>query len=234
MKAWRSGILVVLVLISAGVLVSSPAFATPNLTASSGNRPVAPFITPLGNTRDSSSRGVVVSPETARLTLGGTNISCRTANAIGYVTVTNTQLRLTSMKFGDGRGGTCTISTGGTIDNDMIIGGASSINPWHLHVRSNDAANRSAAGTINISTSFSFSATNGGVSCDFTVSARQSVAVTYTYGTTSLVVDGTLTVGVRGVTNPLRLCPASGAGSFRATYTVRPDTTRDRITVTNP
>jgi hypothetical protein len=227
MKAWRSGALVVLIVLSAGIVVSSPALATPNITASSGTGVASPFLTPMGNTRDSSSRG---SSTDTRLVLNGTTITCRTANAVGYTATTHTQLRLTSMTFGDGRGSTCITSGRVPIVGDSINGGASSVVPWHVHVKTNDAGARSATGTINISTSFSFTASNGVTTCDFTVSGSQSVTVTYTYSSTSLIVDGALVVGVTRVAGS---CPTSGSADFRAAYTVRPDTSNHRVTVTN-
>jgi hypothetical protein len=223
----RPGALLALIFVATAVaVVAAPAFATPSLTASSGTRAVAPFITPMGDTRGSVSSADSID---TRLNLGAFTITCRTATMAGYVTVTHTQLRLTSFAFGNGRGGTCSASGGAVVDGDAIVGSATSAAPWHLHVRANDALSRSATGTLNVSSPFSFTITfGGGVSCVIRASAPQSVAVTYTYNTTSLVLNGTLMVTVSGG----GFCPAGGTLTLGATYTFRPSTSRHRLAVT--
>jgi hypothetical protein len=231
MRLARHAVLLALVLAATAAAIAVPAFATPNITASSGTRAVAPFVTPIGNTLTSSSTAFSTD---SRFGLGGAEFTCRTASMTGYVAATHTQLRLTSVTFGDGRGSTCFWSGGWTFDGDSINGGASSVNPWHLHFKTHDAPTRSGQGTINISRTFSFVITTGtGASCDFTVAGGQSLATTYTYSTTSLAVDGSFTVGIRGITDPLRVCPAGGTMTLRATYTIRPTTASHRLTVTS-
>ncbi len=230
MRLVRPGVLFALVLVGTVAVIATPAFATPNITASSGTRPVTPFITPMGNTRDSSSRASSID---FTLSFGGASLACRTAGLTGYVAITHTQLRVTSLLFGDGRGATCTGTGGMTVDGDSIVSGASSANPWHLHLKTNNAPTRSATGTLNSSSIFSFTLTvGGGSSCIVTVAGPQSLPVTYTYTTTSLVLNGSLPVVVMGVTDPLRLCPAGGTWTVRATYTFRPGTQNHRLVVT--
>jgi hypothetical protein len=238
MKAFRGSVVVALLLASVLVVVASPAFATPNLTASSGDdatRPharaaVAPFITPSTNTRSPS----VGTDPTTILTLGGTSVMCRTSRAFFYVTTTHTQARITSLSFGDARGRTCSTTGGGTVDGDVISSTATSNAPWHAHVRINDARLRSASGTVNVSSAVTFIVTIPLLvsSCQFTVPA-QSVAATLTYrGPVTLIVDDrtvvTNVVAIRGT------CPRSGLARFDATYTVTPGTPADApLTVTS-
>jgi hypothetical protein len=236
MMSLKRSVLLALMLMSVVVVAASPAFATPNITASSGSRPVSPFVTPIGNTSTSSSDGLSTD---SRLSIGGTDVACRTANARGYVDVTHTNVKLTSVTFGDGRGGTCSATGGGRVDGDSIDGGATSARPWHLHVRTVDAATRSATGTVNTSSAVTFVVTVpiAGASCQFTVPAGQSVPAVYTFGNTSLAVDGTVTTNIVPVRDPIRVCPRSGTATYRATYTIRPSpaplgTRNSRLSVT--
>jgi hypothetical protein len=228
MKAFRSGLLVALVLVTAVVVVASPAFATPNVTASSGTRAVSPFITPIGSTT-SGSRGLSTD---SRFDLGGASLTCRRAIARLYVPATHTQGLVTSLRFGEpGRSpGECAVSFifNGTIDGTQVIDPTTnSTTPSRLHVRT--VSGTSATGTINVSGAFTFVVTIVGVSCTLTVPV-QSVDGVYTSTTRSLAVsDRTVTTTVAGGGG----CPASGNATFTAIYTVTPETTRDvRLTVT--
>jgi hypothetical protein len=238
MSVLRSVALVALVLVSASIVVASPVFATPNITASSGTTAVSPFITPIGNTRSlsvgSSTNSSLVLP-----TLSST-VSCTTSTIAGYVATTNTQLKLTSMSFGGGNAArNCRVSPAGTIDNRPdITCTATSSNPWFLHLRNLPSAT-SAAGTINPTSSCTVRVTIGGAAVVISVDANQSCVANagagnneYTWNTTSgvgsLVVDCTLTATI---SNPR----SSTSSTFRGTYTVRPLTSTDEpLTMTAP
>jgi hypothetical protein len=241
MKSLRnSSILIALILASALVVVASPAFATPNLTASSGaDTPlsgahsrwaVSPFITPSTNTR-SLYIGQAGTTQLAVPTLFQT-VSCTTSTAAVYASTTHTQLRVTSLSFGD-RGGRCTVSGGGRVDNRPdITCTATSARPWYIHARTVDAPNQSATGTVSLTSTcvVRLSGTLFGAVV-ITVDANQSCAGTNTYtwagATGSLVVNcsvrATLSGGISG----------SVTTTFNGTYTVRPDTRTDaKLTVT--
>jgi hypothetical protein len=243
-KSFRGSILVAAVLVSALVVVASPAFATPNITASSGTNnadvhragAVSPFITPSTNTK-SSFTGRATRPMLSIPALGEI-LECRTGFASGYVTVTHTQARITSLSFGDGARGTCTLrgTAAGTIDRDVVHCTATSNNPWLLHVQAR-GPNNSWSGTVNIppggsSCTFIFTAPTLGLSCILVVDANQSVdnAALYTNVTSSLeLVRAQVRVTIRE--NRDRRCPAPFPGSYTATfdavYTIRADTPTD-------
>jgi hypothetical protein len=223
MKSLRHGILLALVLVGTAVAVAAPAFATPNLTASSGTGPVAPFITPMGNTRNSSSDAISTN---FRYTIGTIAFQCRTASLAGYVTTTHTQMRITSARFGDGRGGTCTSNIGLGIDGDSIAG-SSSARPWHLHFSQIGAGNSSGTGTLNLSTATSFTLTLGGIQCEVTWPAGQSLAMSYAFDGPVLALHTRIRTNVSGA-----FCPRSGDNFFEADYWWRPSTARHRLSIT--
>jgi hypothetical protein len=135
MKAIRSGLLAALVLVTAVVVIASPAFATPNITASSGTRAVSPFFTPIGSTT-SASAGFSTD---FRFNFDGTfSVTCRRAIAWFYVPATHTQGLVTSLRFGEpGRSPTeCGVNFifGGTIEGTQIIDPTTnSTTPSRLH-----------------------------------------------------------------------------------------------------
>jgi hypothetical protein len=244
MKQLRTGVLVAMVLVSALVVVTSPAFATPQITASSGTedgrrphdgRAVAPFITPSTNTR-SLYTGAATRPVLTVPSLAGATVTCDVSNVSGYATTTHTQFRITSVSFSRN----CVTNPPGRVDNDPISCAASSNRPWLLHVRTVDAARRSASGTIN----FPIGAGAGREVCtvrvtitgigSFTISildqqscraGPSSAGVIYTWGIRSLDVTCTLLVTVNG--------GAPTAALFSGIYTIRADTPNDgTLTVT--
>ena len=228
MRTLKSGALVALVLVSALVVIGSPAFATPNITASSGTRAVSPFITPIGSTRSqSTAQAGSTSLSIAAL---GASVTCDRAVTSAYVDTTHTQLKITSLSFGTGRVGSCVTTPAGSIDGNQITCTATSTNPWFLHVRS--VAGNSSTGTVNITSTCRFVATTSALgSLTFTVDANQSciagpgAGVRYTSATRVLDVTCTLTVTVR----PL----GSFTANFSGVFNVRPDTRRDAaLTVT--
>jgi hypothetical protein len=231
MTARKSILIMALALVSGLVAIASPAFATPNLTASSGTRAVSPFITPIGSTR-SLSIGSSTDSQIALPSLGAT-VSCTTSTVAGYVdTATNTQLRLTSVSFGNNRG-SCRVSPAGTVDNRPdITCTATSANPWFLHASSLPGGT-SARGTVNPTSSCVVRVTIIGVSVTVTLDARQSCRASagaganqYTWNTVtrvgSLVVDCTMTATVSS-------SRSSNSSTFRGTYTIRPITARDAL-----
>jgi hypothetical protein len=227
MKSIRSSLIVALVLTTAVVVVASPAFATPNFTASSGTRAVSPFVTPIGST---TSRSTARSTDWSYV-LASLTWTCNPAHFSFYVATTHTQILITSMTFGDGRTGACTISGpfgGATVDgNSFNDPTTNSTTPSRLHFRS--VTMGSTFGTINLSGPMTFGVTFGSFSCTFTVPV-QSIDATYTQAATSLIMsDRTFFITITGAG-----CPASGNSVVTATYTIRPDTARDsRLTVTN-
>ncbi len=236
MKAFRSGMLVALVLVSAVVVVASPAFATPNITASSGTRAVAPFITPIGD----SARSNIIGTSTDSRFSAGAIVRCRTARVGGFIGATHTQATITSVTFGDGRAGNCDATSGGfsgVVRNggdsrgqlDSIDGGATTTRPWFLHVRRFTAADNSSSGTININR-FQFTVTIIGVACQITITA-QSVDATYTNRTRVVTVNDASVAFTESTGGGL--CPAPGNATFTATYTIRQTITdRESVRVT--
>jgi hypothetical protein len=223
----RGAVLAALVLASASILIGSPAFATPNLTASSGTRAVSPFITPSTNTTSlytaASTDSQLVLPAL------GSTVSCRTASVSAYASTTHTQLRLVSVIFGNGSD--CSVSPAGTVEEQPINCTATSANPWLLHIRSLPGGT-SAAGTPNVTSSCRIIELHLGTRTPVTIDANQLCRTNagagnneYTWdvrtGRGSLVVNCTVTVTIVGAIR------TSTTSTFTGTYTVRPDTRRD-------
>jgi hypothetical protein len=227
MRAVRSACIALLLLV-AGVIFAPQAFATLRLTTSTGTAAVTPFVTPIGNTTASTQIGTSTD---ARLSLGGFEVSCSSAALTSYVGATHTELRVIAVAIGNGMAGSCRTTGGGRVDGEEMDTVATSINPWHLHFRTNNSVTRSAIGTLNNSSALTFRATSLGESCEFIVSA-QSIDATYTYMTTSLVVsDSTVVTAVRPVVRG-GVCPASGNATILITYTLTFGTNNHRLTVT--
>ncbi len=235
-KALKFAVLGSLLLISAVAVVASPAFATPNITASSGTRAVAPFITPIG---DSARSNIIGTSIDSRFTAGAI-IRCRTSRIGGFIGATHTQATITSVTFGDGRRGDCDLTSGGfsgvvrnggtsTGQLDSIDGGATTTRPWFLHVRRFTAADNSSSGTININR-FQYTVTIIGVACQITI-ATQSVDVTYTNRTRVVTVSDASVAFTESTGGGL--CPAGGNARFDATYSIRQTITdRESVRVT--
>jgi hypothetical protein len=238
MKGFRSSVLVALVLVSALVVIASPAFATPNLTASSGTRngetahragAVAPFITPSTSTR-SMYTGTGDAPDT-RLGLPGLalTVSCTRSTAQFYASTTHTVLRVSDLTFS----GTCTVNVPrGRVDTNPISCVADPNRPWLVHVTA--VAAGSATGTVNTASTCVFVVTLNGPSDTLTVDAGQSCRPNaggggnaYTNATQSLVVTCNLTVTSVGAVR------GSFTGTFQGTYTVRPPAGGSPLTVTS-
>ncbi len=236
MKSLRGGVLVALVLISALVVIASPAFATPNLTSSTGTRPVSPFITPTSlSTSSSTFRAAGISLSIPAL---GLALTCRQSWGSGYTdAATHTNFRITSLSFNG-----CTVDGGlGTFDNNgTITCDATTRVPWLLTAKTVDAARRSASGSISIpasSTGCRFrvtSATFGSIS--FLIDPGQSCLPaargtpnTYTWGT----VPPTLQITCSARLTTTGGLVFTGTSNYAVRYTVRPDTARDAtMTVT--
>ncbi len=225
MHSLRKILVVMLALVAAVVVVASPAFATPNITASSGTRAVSPFITPSTNTSSQftarSTNAVLSIPAI------GSSITCAVASISGYASTTHTQIRITSMTFGDGSGRSCQTTwrgAGGGIVGDKAACASSSAAPYALHLRTFNAGTRSASGSINLNTACVYVIAIGGRLCTITYDAGQSLATTYTNVTGSLVVDARMIHTESGAGCEF---PGSFNSALTATYTVRPDTARD-------
>ncbi len=234
MKSLRGGVLVALVLISALVVIASPAFATPNLTSSTGTLPVSPFLTPTSaSTSSSTFRGVSTSLAIPAL---GLAVTCRQSWGSGYVdAATHTNFRITSLSFNG-----CTVDGGlGTVDNNgTITCDASTRVPWLLTAKTVDAARRSASGGISIpggSTGCRFrvtSATFGSIS--FLIDPGQSCLPAargtpnvYTWAARPAALQ--VTCAIRVTTTGGLIFTGTGNYGAVAPYTVRPDTARDAV-----
>jgi hypothetical protein len=148
MKAFRRLALVALVLVSAVVVVASPAFATPRLTSSTGTRPdggaSTPYITPIGDTLTrsititfSSRPGARAGSSLTMRTLGGLTdgLTCIRLTISGWVTTTHTTISIDSISF-----------LGCREDNvglriDIVVNHSSSSNPYFIHFTGVPAAN---------------------------------------------------------------------------------------------
>ncbi len=236
MRSLRGSLLVAVVLVAALAVVVQPAFATPRLTESTGATPVAPFITPITNTR-SPFTGRAIRPTLSLPAFGG-EFRCESSFASGYMTTTHTQARITSLSFGNGVVGTCTMSrpAAGIVDQGSITCNATSINPWLLHVQARNAGNN-WSGTVNIPAGgpycrFDYTVPSLGVSCTLTFDASQSIGRTVQYTNVTSQIN-LIRAQVRATVRetPARRCPAPFPGTstatFNADYNVRPDTVRD-------
>ncbi len=229
MKSLRTGIVASLVLMSALAMVSVPAFATPNLTASSGTAAVAPFFTPISNSNSQRTfRGANVSIAVPALAV---TITCRESWGSGYADTTHTNFRYTSHSFNG-----CTIDVGGgTVDNNgTITCGATTVAPWLLTISSVNAATRSAVGSLSIPangagvTACSFTFTRSGSSYTVTVNRGQSCLPgargspnTYTWATSRVQMTCSLSVTIVGA------IVVTTTATYSSGYTLRPDTARD-------
>ncbi len=246
-KVLRIGVLVGLAL-SSVLVVGSPAFATPNITASSGSdgrRPhdggaVAPFVTPSTNTR---SQATIRSTDSRwALPSLGTTLACRTSSISGYSSTTHTQLRLTSVSFGDDQtpaASNCTM-TGGSLQ-EPITCTATSARPWFLHVRSivstsgerPSAIRGSAAMTMNFTSAcvmtWRLPIGTQQVSIDANQSCFGSAAtdITYTWTTSTRVGSLSIRCRFRVTIQPINITTPNSI--FEGTYTVRSDTSRDPL-----
>jgi hypothetical protein len=232
MRAVRSSVLVALVLASAIATVVSPAFATPNLSASSGTSAVAPFITPVTSTTSlftGRTGDLVMSIDSL-----GVSATCRTSVVSGYVGSTHTQARLTSIVFGSGARGDCSVRTpggNGTIDNDRVSCAVNSTTPGFFGVQ-NLIRGVSWQAWMWMNACFYFT-TVGGMSCRVDVPG-QWVIGTFTSNRSQIELSNAATPGSSSsqvsITD-VRGCLLTGrfTGTIAATFVVRPDTRRDSL-----
>ena len=144
--------LAVLVLSSAVVVVTSPAFATPRLTTSTGTRPdngaVSPFLSPIGDTLANSltvttlvaagsRRGVSFSWTTFALVSQAA--TCIKVTASGEVVPTHTRIALYSLDFLG-----CREDAGGS-RIDFAFNHISSSNPFYIHLTTNNGGGSGTA-----------------------------------------------------------------------------------------
>ncbi len=227
MRLARNSVLIIVALAFTLVTLTSPAFATPNLTASSGSSAVAPFVTPITNSRSQytfRAQNVSIPLMTVNET-----VTCAASAFVGYVDTTHTNVRITSLSFS-----MCRVDSGnGSVDNNgTITCRASTTKPWFLAIRTVDAARRSASGSINIPAASDI--------CEFTVTIFRGVSIkvgfdpaqsclpvarssgnTYTWATRSLQITCGMRITVSGAIAFTGTTPISG------TFTGRPDTARD-------
>jgi hypothetical protein len=232
MKSLKGAVLLALVLVSALVVVASPAFATPRLTSSTGtaarpdNGAVSPFITPIGDTVRSSINATSPRSDFSALIIGGLatyTITC-SSRGTAYVGVTHTQAILTSLVFE-----TCRDSLNGSPRVSTTV--SSPDHPWFLHVRAAAGAN-SWDGTVNIPAGSTASIITRpiGQDCRITV-GPQSVrlrdtdrAATRTIEVSDRTVRFSLDAGsTSGCPDPARTATQSG------TYTLTPTTPADQL-----
>ena len=253
MRSFRGSVLVALMLVSALVVVASPAFATPNITASSGTRnddehragAVSPFVTP-SMPSQSSWTARSTNSQLSVPALGST-LSCPTSSVSAYATTTHTQLLLTSVSFGDDATAAtrrvCSVTSGSIDENATgITCTATTTRPWVLHVRRTNSTVRSAvrgvaSGTVNILSTCTVVVTLGGgasetISIDPNQSCVSSMAgvdpVTYVWDLSTRPPTAILTVACTlraTLTGPVR---ASSNVSFTGTYNVLADATPTR------
>jgi hypothetical protein len=216
-------------LVSAIVMLASPAFATPNITASSGTSAVAPFVTPITSTTSQwtgrSTNFTLTIPAISSTT------TCRTAVMSSYIPTTHTQERVTSLVFGDGTAGNCPVTLAGmngTVDGNQIVCPATSANPWFLHY--NQIVRMSAVGTLNATSECRYTFTVTGASCIIAIDAGQSIPVVDTWPSRSLTVSGNVRVTIRNRINCL--LAMTTIGTIAVTYTYRLGTARDTISFT--
>jgi hypothetical protein len=238
----RRSFLVAMASVSVLVAVGSPAFATPNLTDSSGSSPVAPFITPIGTTRSQftgrSSDSSFFIPTIAAV------IECRTAIMSGYVGSTHTRARITSLSFGNRSASDCDVRVSDGAFSGVIVGdeitclaaGDASTRPWFLHVTSNPSGG-SATVTLNVppataanTCTFTVRIDSMRRECRFSFANEQSIrGSSYTNGRSQLVIFDN-TVQATSSDGPARTCGIIGPVRvvFRGTYTFSPDTATDK------
>ncbi len=218
---------------SSVLVVGSPAFATPNLTASSGNAPVAPFITPSTSTRSQ----VTVRSTDPRVSLPslGVTMTCRTSSVSGYSSTTHTQLRLTSLSFGDDQtpaANSCILNSGSVVE--PITCTATSARSWSLHVRSiisGGGARGSASMTVNLTSGCVLTMRLPIGTQQVTIDPNQSCVGaaatdnTYTWDTSTRVGSLSIRCRLRVTIQPINITAI--ASTFEGAYTVRSDTARD-------
>jgi len=196
--------------------VAGTALATPTGTFANGN---APFITPAGNTTNSS---VTASGTGQTFAVSGFNVTCSVTGS-GYVPVTfHTGAHITSISFF-----ACTASLGNaSVDTSCV----NSTQSWVLHAKGTVAAN-SVSGTVNVTCPviITITALGGLVDCDLTVNPTPSVAGIYTNVNTSLVVNGIVPFTRTGSS----ACPASGNATQTGTVTFKADTPNHNLSITN-
>ncbi len=231
MKDLRATVVTAVVVVAALlVVIASPAFATPNLTASSGSIAVAPFVTPSNSTASMwTARAIAMT-----LASSGGIITCDSASFSGYASTTHTQIRISSVSFGER--GRCTFSDG-TVAQPITCT-ATSANPWHLHYKTVTAAppvngsspSGSATGTLNATNSCVFRVTARGAQGTITIDPSSCTVnpITYTWdvatGNASLVLACTLRVIV--AIPPRAAFPTSA--NLTAIYSITADSTPRR------
>jgi hypothetical protein len=228
MKIIKASMLLLLILVSAAIVLASPVFATPNITASSGSRPVSPFFTP----------SIFASPAPNGMFTGAApsarfgfpthtfTVSCA-ASLSGYVnSFTHTQIRLTSALLGSATGCISTPPRSETIPQFTCT--VTTRDPWLFHARAIDAFG-SAVGSINLTSACTFVMNFGTASCRVTIASGQSISpVSYSpsmrrlgLSETGRTLIGTM-VDNRGATRCAFV--GSSAVSLVGTYTFNPDT----------
>jgi hypothetical protein len=220
-------------------VASSPAFATPSITASSGSAVVAPFITPIGSTTSQFAARSVDS--ILNIPAIGLRVSCVTAILSGYVGATHTQARITSFVFGgNGSGRDCLVVApdrgSGPVAGDEItcLGTANgSIRPWFLHISSGPDRNASSTATLNIpaaaaanSCTYVFTVPPPIGDCAVSWDNAQSLRAAYTNDRSTLELDAGIVATSRQ--GPSRTCGITGSvgWALRATYLLKSNTPR--------
>ena len=223
MKICKTGILVVLLLVTALATVAVPAFATPFFTISTGSRPVSPFYTPIGNTTTSTISGSSSDWRFSSAAPLGVvvTISCTDSKMTGYVPITHTNGNVTSLTIA-----TCRSSIGGRV---TVTTTASSARPWFLHMSTVRLG--SSEGVLEIPPGGSANIRTDSPRCTITV-GPQSIDDSFTNANTSLVVNDTSMAFTLAAGDSF-LCPIPGTPATQTgTYTLRPATARDDLRVT--
>jgi hypothetical protein len=203
--------LLALLLVSAVIVVVSPAFATPKLTTSTGTRPdggaVSPYFTPIGSATSSitinqsyggSRRGSSFVGRDKDANVVG--FTCDEVRGSGHVLATHTRLRITSLAFGR-----CTVD--GQPASLSVTFSANATTPCFLHLRRGTAP--SWEGTLELTRTCTITvlvtAAIIGNICQFTIAA-QSVRLRNTDTNTQLETSDRTVILVSNRVNSGR-CP---------------------------
>jgi hypothetical protein len=239
-RSLRGVVLGALIVVSAVVVVTSPAFATPRLTSSTGTRPdngaVSPFITPIGNTTTSSARvtefdGTFDTLTFVFATYGGfiTTWTCTFIQLTGYVGSTHTQLRFTSSSIS--ACGDDTTGAGVT----AALTGVGSATPALVHMRSGPFVETEWTGSFNLAAGQTIDLRARLFTCDVRIQP-QSISARYTNTTRGIDIrDNTVAFTSPGTTvncpDPSRALASVRTGGS-SSLILRPDTRNDAMRVT--
>ena len=240
MGALRRVALLMLALVSVVVMASSPAFATPRLTTSTGTRPdngaVSPFISPIGNTLDRSITITFRTAVGARLgssfsytSFLGTRIAftCLRVTASGEISPTHTRIALYSFDILG-----CRDDAGGSVIT-FATNHISSSNPWYIHLTRSLGGN-SADAVLEIPAGSSLSFVfliDGADHCESIVQPQSIRGITLTERARTIALNTTTTIDF-SLPSFGRVCPDPRGRLAMAAVTSLPYTADDGTSYT--